>query len=118
MCRERCFGYVEGVHRNTGRVLLDLKKNIEGAMRQKSKILKRQPNWDGCNETLGGEVQDRLGLYQKDVLSKNSVNGGADEEVHQEILRIWKKAEDHVKQTGTDNVDPRYFNANYFNIDQ
>ena len=93
--------------------ILDLKKNIEGAMRQKSKILKRQPKWDGCNETLGGEVQDRLGLYQKDVLSKNSVNGGADEEVHQEILRIWKKAEDHVKQTGTDNVDPRYFNANY-----
>ena len=60
--------------------ILDLKKNIEGAIRQKSKILKRQPKWDGCNETLGGEVQDRLGLYQKDVLSKNSVNGGADEE--------------------------------------
>ena len=91
----------------------DLKKNIEGAMRQKAKILKRQPKWDGCNETLGGEVQDRLGLYQKDVLSKNSVNGGADEEVHQEILQIWKKAEDHVKKTGTDKVDQRYFNANY-----
>ena len=55
-------------------------------MRQKAKILKKQPKWDGCTETLGGEVQDRLGLYQNDVLSKNSVNGGADEEVHKEML--------------------------------
>ena len=91
----------------------DLKRNIEGAMRQKAKILKKQPKWDGCNETMGGEVQDRLGLYQKDLLAKNSVNGGADEEVHQEIIRIWHEAEAHVQRTGTEKVDERYFNANY-----
>ena len=81
-------------------------------MRQKAKILQRQPKWDGCNETMGGEVQDRLGLYQKDVLANNSVNGGADDEVHTEILRIWKKAEKNVQITGTEKVDKRYLNAN------
>ena len=91
----------------------DLKRNIEGAIRQKAKILKRQPAWDGCTDTLGGEVQDRLGLYQNDVLAKNSVNGGADEEVHHQIHEIWKKAEEHVQRTGTEKVDGRYFNANY-----
>ena len=93
--------------------ITDLQRNVEGAMRQKAKVLQRQPKWDGCNETMGGEVQDRLGLYQKDVVAKNSVNGGADEEVHAEIRRIWKKAEKNVQSTGTEKVDKRYFNANY-----
>ena len=37
-------------------------------------------------------MQDRLDLYTDDVMKNQSVSGGADEDVHKEILRILDKA--------------------------
>ena len=46
----------------------------------------------GNRQTEKGEVQDRLDLYTDDVMKNQSVSGGADEDVHKEILRIFDKA--------------------------
>ena len=110
---QTCIKIIKFREKQLADCICDLQRNVEAAIRQKARVLKRQPEWDGCNETMGGEVQDRLGLYQKDVETRNSVSGGADDEVHAEIVRIWKKAEKNVKATGAEKVDKRYFNANY-----
>ena len=84
----------------------ELLKLISAALRQRHRILELQPDWRGRGVTsteMGkGEVQDRLELFIVDVEKKNSITGGADEEIHQTILDTLRKAQDTVENNPTD----------------
>lgn len=94
----------------------DLKNNLLSALRQRMRIVKLDPKWEGTRQTEKGEVQDRLKLYTDDVVKNQSVSGGADDDVHKEILRILDDARDIAKK-GLRVHDPRYAEVNGDNDD-
>ena len=77
----------------------ELMASIAAAIRQRNLILKHDKNWKGMNRTEKGEVEDTLERYVVDVQSRNSIQGGADEEIHRRIQDILKLAEEDVKET-------------------
>ena len=89
----------------------ELLSNIVSALRQRLRILEHHPQWEGTKKTEKGEVQDRLAQYIDDVQKHQSISGGADEEVHLEILNILKAAHKEVKCTPS-QFDARYADVN------
>jgi hypothetical protein len=77
----------------------ELMESIAAAVWQMNLILKHDKNWKGMSRTEKGEVQDTLERYIVDVQNCNSIQGGADEEIHHCIQDILKLAEEDVKRT-------------------
>jgi len=69
---------------------------IAAAIRQRNRILKEDRGWKGTTRSEKGEVEDTLERFLRDVRKKSSIQGGADEEIHQRLLDILKMAEDDV----------------------
>lgn len=76
----------------------ELMESIAAAVRQRNLILKHDKNWKGMSRTEKGEVEDTLERYVVDVQNRNSIQGGADEEIHCRIQDILKLAEEDVKR--------------------
>jgi hypothetical protein len=71
----------------------ELLDSVVRAMRQRVRIMDLQPDWKGEKSNSKGEVQDRLAMFLLDVSNKQSVSGGADDEVHEKIISIIAEAE-------------------------
>ncbi|GMI05451.1 hypothetical protein TrVE_jg4580 [Triparma verrucosa] len=89
----------------------DLTKQLAAAIRQRREICKIQKNWEGMVNESGGEVNDRLRIYENDVENMNSVSGGADNEVHELIKTILTDAEAEAEEF-PDRKSSRYSLAN------
>ena len=90
----------------------DLMNNLVSALRQRLRILKLQPDWEGTAQSEKGEVQDRLALYIKDVEENQSVPGGADDEVNENLLAILEDAKEQVEKT------PRKYDSRYAEVNK
>jgi len=89
----------------------DMTKQLAAAYRQRTEICKLQKGWKGMTSESNGEVNDRLRLLENDVENKNSVSGGADNEVHELIATILANAEEEAKEF-SDRKCSRYSLAN------
>eukprot|EP00656_Telonema_subtile_P051714 TRINITY_DN7029_c0_g1_i2.p1 TRINITY_DN7029_c0_g1~~TRINITY_DN7029_c0_g1_i2.p1 ORF type:complete len:486 (-),score=177.86 TRINITY_DN7029_c0_g1_i2:127-1584(-) len=83
--------------------VLELEEKIDSAFRQRAKILEIDPDWEGHGDA--GDVEDRLAVYIADVEEHQSVNGGADEEVHDAIHEIFKAAKKGSGKKGKKKVE-------------
>jgi hypothetical protein len=65
---------------------------VATAIRQRNRILEKDRSWKGTARTEKGEVADALESFVVDVEKKRSIQGGADDEIHQRILHVLEKA--------------------------
>ena len=82
--QDTCSALIDVRERQLQECEAQLLHSIERAMRQRIRILDLQPGWIGEKESGKGEVEDRLSLFLDDVSLKQSISGGADDEVHSE----------------------------------
>jgi SNF2 family DNA or RNA helicase len=88
----------------------DLVSLLAAAFRQRARIEAEQSGWTGTMQEGQGEVQDRLEVFVRDVKNKDSVNGGADDEVHERLKELLEKAlaaASSVEDSSSD--DKKYF---------
>jgi SNF2 family DNA or RNA helicase len=75
----------------------DLLNLLVDALQQREIVLESHPEWLGMSDKNKGEVEDRLEVFISDIKKKNSVTGGADDEVQ---LRIQGILEAAIKEAG------------------
>jgi SNF2-related domain len=63
-------------------------QSLAAALRQQRKILTSQSDWSTVKITGKGEVQDALGVFLNEVLSKKSVPHGADDEINDHVSAL------------------------------
>ena len=80
-------------------------ESIAAALRQRKRILAVQPDWLGTARTEKGEVEDLLERFISDVQKKNSIAGGADDEIHQQVFEILKMAQKEAEMNAS-KADP------------
>jgi SNF2 family DNA or RNA helicase len=89
----------------------DLMESIAAAIRQRKRIVAIQPEWQGTARTEKGEVQDLLERFISDVKKKNSIAGGADDEIHDQVLKILEMAQKEAEKNHSKD-DPVFDKAN------
>lgn len=89
----------------------ELMESIAAALRQRKRVLAIQPDWLGTARTEKGEVEDLLERFISDVQKKNSIAGGADDEIHQQVSEILKMAQKEAEMNSS-KADPIFDKAN------
>ena len=89
----------------------ELMEWIAAALRQRKRILEKQPDWLGTARTEKGEVEDLLERFITDVQNKNSIAGGADDEIHGHVFEILKLAQKEAEMNSS-KADPIFDKAN------
>ena len=86
-------------------------KSLESAYRQRQRIISEQPDWATVNKAETGEVVDALIDYEKLVERRDSVPHGADDEVHDLIEKMLKKAQ-RAFQDNPNRIDQEFAEVN------
>lgn len=101
---ETCNMIIEQRQRELSECEAELISMVAAAIRQRNLILEKDRNWKGTTRTEKGEVEDTLERFIVDVSRKRSIQGGADDEIHQRISHVLEKAQadvmEHPQKTG------------------
>jgi hypothetical protein len=90
---ETCNMIIEQRQQELSECEAELISMVATAIRQRNLILEKDCNWRGTTRTEKGEVEDTLERFIVDVSKKRSIQGGADDEIHQRISYVLEKAQ-------------------------